>query len=314
MRFCDSLFLEQVYAAAMRRWSPILVFIAIPAALAWLLWEFSRIREPSYEGKSLTAWVQQYARCGPAPTRAGPAWVWSTDHAKWVEAAHALDVIGTNAIPFALHLAATHDSVGKRLLLKIPLPQTILDKLGCKDAYMHWTVAATECPQLADLIFMLVGRKATLPIEPVRRLLRGENPNTRITAAHILWYAVQWQVEEQAQPALPALAEALADPCSPVREAAYFSLRGISEGNAPPLKSSEHHQAYRAESARLLLPALVSLLQAPKADCVLVLKAIGDLGNSAHSATTNVWQFKHDSDPRVCLAARETITRIAGKN
>lgn len=291
----------------MRRRAPILVALGI-VAVPWLLWELTRIHEPQYQGKSLTAWIQQYNRFGPAATSR------PVDPAKWTEASHALDVIGTNAIPFAMHLASNHDSPLKRLLLKIPMPLRLLDKLGCKDAYMHWTVASTECPQLADRIYMLVGRKAEIPLPAVRRLLRGSNPNTRIVAAHMLWYHVQWQTEEKSQLALPSLAEALKDRSPPVRETAYVSLRGISKGNAPPLKSPEHHAAYRTESARLLLPVLVRLLQDPKGDRVLVLRAIGDLEHFGSSATSSVSLLKDDADLKVCLAARSALARIAINN
>ena len=122
-----------------------LVIIAILAAPG-VLWELSRIPEPNYRGKALTAWVQQYNRCGPnAAMMAVPGWTggagW-TNRAQWVEASHALDV-STNAIPFALQLAATHDSMLKRFLLKIPVPVRVLNKLACKDAYLRWTAALT---------------------------------------------------------------------------------------------------------------------------------------------------------------------------
>jgi hypothetical protein len=318
MPFCGSLFMTSGYDFRMRSW-PILAVIAILVALTWLLWELSRVREPEYQGKSLTAWVQQYDRLMPGARAMSVAGRVSAtgspaDREKWVEASRALEAIGTNALPFAFHLAANHDSVVKRLLIKIPLPLNVLDKLGCKEAYMHWTVASTECPQLGDRIFMLVGRKATFPLPPILRLLRGENPNSRIVAAHLLWYHVQWQVEELVQPALPALAEALADSCAPVRRAAYSSLKGISQGNAPPLKSAERQEAYRAESARLLLPVLIRLLHEPNADRLLVLKAIGDLERFGNSATTHVWSFKDDADPTVSQAAWYALTRIAAKD
>ena len=97
----------------------VVFFAVFTASLA--AWLFLRASEPTYNGKRLTAWAQQYG-----------ANSWSGQKELAVEAEFPVRQIGTNAIPFLLELMHARDSDLKKRLRK-HVPQKWHDSLHLMD-------------------------------------------------------------------------------------------------------------------------------------------------------------------------------------
>src|SRR5579862_6987208 len=112
----------------MRNWLRILVVVVILAAAVGILWLGWRLpREPVYQGKRLSIWLQGY----------------QTNRVQMTEAVRA---IGTNSIPTLLRLLREDDSSLKSMLLKLLAKQ--------KRFKMPYTPAA-ECNREGLTGFMI---------------------------------------------------------------------------------------------------------------------------------------------------------------
>jgi hypothetical protein len=93
-------------SARQRKLAGVIAFAFVISLLAWRLLHSP---EPSYNGKPLTAWAEQYR----------------TNHWRWAgsaaekDAEFAIQQIGTNGIPFLLELVRARDSVMKQRLRKV---------------------------------------------------------------------------------------------------------------------------------------------------------------------------------------------------
>src|SRR5262245_15912350 len=94
--------------------------ILCTALSALLVWRFLHSSEPVYNGKTLTAWAQQY---GSNNWRGGDTALAAR------EAEAAIREIGTNGIPFLLDLMRVSDSAVKKKL-RTALPRKWHARLG----------------------------------------------------------------------------------------------------------------------------------------------------------------------------------------
>lgn len=143
-----------------RRKILVLVVVASIALLAWLA---SRSREPEYEGKKLTEWLEQYGRPDAGSTLDS-------------EAGDAIREIGTKAIPLLLKFISVKDSPLKT--------QFVLwcDKL---EVFKIKIPAATEYHGMAVGGFHALGKKGRSAIPALMGLM--SDTNSALTAVGCLW-------------------------------------------------------------------------------------------------------------------------------
>jgi hypothetical protein len=91
-----------------RRLIIVLAGCALAAILTALLWHRDRVPEPQYQGKSFSEWLHLYNQSGIRPGLQGRP-----------EAVHALQQVGTNALPFLLHRIKHETPAWKVRLAKI---------------------------------------------------------------------------------------------------------------------------------------------------------------------------------------------------
>ncbi|MEW6302827.1 MAG: hypothetical protein AB1705_05105 [Verrucomicrobiota bacterium] len=93
--------------------------VAVCAVGLALLWR----SEPTYQGKRLSEWAQQFGTNN-----------WSANRAQAKEAEFAIQQIGTNAIPLLLELAGTRDSALKKRLRGV-VPRKWHDRFRLRDNF-----------------------------------------------------------------------------------------------------------------------------------------------------------------------------------
>jgi hypothetical protein len=193
----------------MRKRSRILL-IGIGGVICIMIWQVVRPKELLYRGKRVSDWVEIYCRDG-------------TNARLHFRAVCNLINLGTNSAPYILKMAATHDSVLKKNLLKVPVPDKLLDYVRLKGIYKRWANAAGDRPYMAAHAFLLLGRDKKLAVPGLIELLSNDNPASRVAAADMLHV-----IGNQAQEAVPALISInLRDPDTRVRTAAAQALIAI---------------------------------------------------------------------------------------
>jgi hypothetical protein len=121
----------------------IMYVLAAVLVLGWLAFHFSRPKEPSYQGRSLTQWLKEYDF--NSRIRAG-----IYTESKMKEPEQAVRAIGTNGIPTLLRLLTAKDPPGMWEL------QTFLHRIGIWVRLCN----TTEKVQFACNGFMILGRQA----------------------------------------------------------------------------------------------------------------------------------------------------------
>jgi len=162
--------------------------VALAAAAAWAAWFLLSQREPAYNGKSLSAWIDQRYRYLPN-ARDLP------DLAKAEEAQDAIRQIGTNALPSLLAMVRTRDSAIKKRLLAFNQRQNIL-RVPLKPASYYHSRATYGFGAL---------RSAARPAVPALiELLQDPDKEVRASAASCLAL-----LGPNAREAVPALMQTL---------------------------------------------------------------------------------------------------------
>src|SRR2546428_3295656 len=125
------------HPAGMGKKRGLLLAVLFVAPLCGLVWMLSRPAEPAYQGKPLSAWLEQYSeRYVEWPPGSGSLYTlsaWQKQHRgsyttvpdpnspERLEAATAIRQIGTNGLPLLLRLISTRDSpLTKQLLAHLP--------------------------------------------------------------------------------------------------------------------------------------------------------------------------------------------------
>ncbi len=190
----------------------IILTVSISAAILCVLIWSMHPKELVYEGKRVSEWVEIYCRNGSNATL------------HFTAVCNLID-LGTNSIPCIVDMASIHDSPIKKALVKIPVPQKLLEFMKLKGNYDRWVNAASERPVMAARAFLLVGRKNVLSVPALVPLLSVDNPVSRIAAANMLL-----EVGHGARDAVPLLLSLnMNDPDPKVRGAAGVALRGIQD-------------------------------------------------------------------------------------
>ena len=199
----------------MKHWRTMLI-VFLGAIVCLAVWQAMRPREPSFRGRKVSQWVEIYCL--------------QPDDAKLhLAAICSLIDLGTNAVPPILKMAGRRDLPLKKLLLKIPVPDKLLNALRLKEAYDKWANAATDWPYMASCAFVLLGRDNKTAVPGLIKLLSSDNPATRLAAVNMLMTA-----GINAHAALPILAGAsLHDSDKRVRDGAAQTIKAIQAGQQP---------------------------------------------------------------------------------
>jgi len=208
------------FCSFMRKRKHLVVGGICGATIFLIGWQAFYSRDLIYRGKSVSSWVEIYSRNG------------TNAHLHFRAVCNLID-LGTNAWPSILRVAATRDNALKKLLLKVPMPDKLLDKFKFKESYKRWADAAALRPPMAAGAFLLMGRDNRFAVPSLIELLSSDNPFTRAAAADMLR-----AVGPAAQKSLPALILlSIRDPDPAVRSAAERAVKAIkvSEATTHPL-------------------------------------------------------------------------------
>jgi hypothetical protein len=134
-------------------------------------WQVLRGREPVYEGKGLTVWLEEYlAADNPFP-------VTEEKTATMGRAGIAIRHMGTNAVPFLMEMARAKDSVPKRLIEIIARHQSLI----------RWQLRTDhEKRQMAVFGFYALGSIGNEAIPALVTLLHDQDSDVRLSAADCL--------------------------------------------------------------------------------------------------------------------------------
>jgi len=231
--------------------------------------------------------------------------------AEWMEAANAVDKLGTNVIPYALELAWTRDSALKRAILKSPWPRNVFNFFGWAKPYDRWVQASSVNPQIATEAFKFLGPRAKPAIPELLRLLRtSDNPNGRAAAARMLG-----RLGRDAQPALPELLQGFKDPNLSVREAVTEAVAGISSIEAPSMVGDDsamaEYRRYQEHSVDLMVPVVLKLLTDPGADADRLIGTLQYFSfEEGWAATPGLLQLMNHPNIAVRVRATNALKRI----
>src|SRR6266481_3095062 len=160
--------LKPAHTDAMRKQVQIALAVLLVGVGGVIAWQVRRLREPVYQGKRLSLWLQNYSPDGDSP-----------------EVDEALRTIGTNAIPTLLAMLQAKDST-----LKLELAA-----LG-----LHYTPAETRHMR-AEKGFTALGADASNAVPALIEIYKQNvSPSARRAAANALV-----EIGPGAKEAIPAL-------------------------------------------------------------------------------------------------------------
>ncbi|MDB6122230.1 MAG: repeat protein [Pedosphaera sp.] len=216
-----------------------LLLVVIATGLIWLVLHG---REPVYQGKSLTAWCDQYGSNH-----------WSANQTIGKEAETAIRNIGTNALPFLMKMMSAQESALKiKLLTHIPKSwRTRLHLPGVND-YKH---ELAERRRRGAHGLVALGAVAEPTVPALIAQLQDKEPDVRYVAVFALR-----SLGPIAKDALPALITCLNDPEFTVKDDAVLGL-----GTLEPKPEQ-------------VVPALIDFLQKNSKNVILCQDAMTSLG------------------------------------
>jgi HEAT repeat protein len=269
-----------------------LLFVALLGGVVWVL---SRPTEPAYQGKPLSAWLNEYnGRPG------------DTNQAALV----AIREMGTNAIPALLKIIESDDPPFQRMMSELNRKQSLVHFPVREKPYPRWAASAAlyamganarpAFPALTNLLFHANSLfKSAAPanalaglgssgLPPLLAALTNQNPFIRSSAAT----GLGWARSDQ-NIVVPALIARLSDRDWWVHCEAVWALGHL---HAEP---------------ELAVPALMK--DYPGNDPKLrseILRAIGRFETNASAAVPMLLQALSDSDPTVFNHAASALKQI----
>ena len=113
----------------MGKWIRSILAILLLVGLGLIAWRTSRSREPGYQGKRLSQWLDEYNRAGSAV------------EAKL--ASEAIRAMGTNSLPFLLaHIKHTNSPIQERIFGLFRKQSLIKVRIHDKDPYVFTSISA----------------------------------------------------------------------------------------------------------------------------------------------------------------------------
>jgi hypothetical protein len=252
----------------------ILIATLLIVLLGGLAWWLLRPGEPSYKGKTLSAWLEDY---GPSQ---GPEEKYGTGYRYSPQTEEALRNIGTNAIPTLLLMVRAKDS---------PLKSKVMEFLGRHDWIKIKLSPASDKNRAACDAFRVLGAQAKTAVP---ELVRDYETNKSANSAWIYTYA------------LGCIGPAATDAIPPL-------LRGLGVTNsARRLDIVVALGQIHGEPERVV-PELEKLLGDPRMLMrEFTVDALGFFGTNARSAVPDLTAMLNDRDLRIRNAATNALKQI----
>jgi HEAT repeat protein len=264
---------------ARRAWAVAAVVVAMVAIGFWRIHPL-RPREPVFQGKRLTEWLEQYTT--------NTLWAIRKPRPELVqEAQTAIRQIGTNALPICFDLMKSRESRLKvKLLGTVPVHWLMLLHAAQLSEYQD-NIASRQIAGVYG--FQALGEEAKPAVPALIRMMRDKDMDRRRSAMDALWF-----MGPVASEAVPELIRSLEDPDLGIRVSAAQALGDI--GQAPEqvvpalLEILEGYRTEAASKAFVAARAAESLgkFGAQAKEAVPVLRALlNDKNGLVRSAATN---------------------------
>lgn len=297
------------------------IFVILAGAVLGCFIFLTRDAEPSYQGKSLRQWMDQY--CWPDNPTAADLFPRKTffeqSAARQNEAAQAIRQIGTNAIPTLLQWEDQDSLVAWKVKLLAGLPK-VLQRWQA----LNWWLAAQDQYRVTRALsgFYILGVNATPAVPELTRRMQTRNSGSGVAAAAAL--------ANMGAAALPVLLSALTNSGTPNRvmvlrcaanatRAASNDISGIRilaqcvlDTNAAVGAMAAIELGSITNQPGLAVPALIAGLKQPRgqvrARCV---EALANYGAQARVAVPALMPYRNDPNRFVRMAASSTLQKLA---
>ena len=239
------------------RWSVVVVLLLVAVLAALLFWPAAGSREPIYEGRTLTSWLDHHV----ASTAADPPY----NSPGWKKANEALRAIGTNAIPTLLEMIRAKDP-----------PLTLLKLLRLAERY-RWTGikhrSAMWRNEEAEYAFEVLNTNAVSAVPGLIKIYEEDrSPSSQRCAALALG-----SIGRGAQAALPVLIKRFAHTN---REVRFYAVSAVMDIGGEPA---------------VVVPALTSALKDSSVNVRWnALSGLSRLGSRARPAVPEILKMLND--------------------
>ncbi|WP_160164432.1 HEAT repeat domain-containing protein [Pedosphaera parvula] len=244
-------------------------------------------REPTYQGKGITFWLDQYFEVdyGNIPTYGNFPTVPTKSPAKQFElkkqARLAIQAIGTNALPALLKMTAATDSALKLKMMGMVSRQHAVN-FGLKEDWYYHNLSRTG--------FQILGPAAGPAIPALTNLLYDAEPDVRDTALFNLG-----SIGPQADEAIQTVAKH----CVEDEEfSCLYNLETLVSVQKQP---------------RFFIPLLINKLRKPQTNITIykvAIIALGQYGPDASSAVPEITRFLTNQIPSLASAASNALKQI----
>ncbi|HLH52519.1 MAG TPA: HEAT repeat domain-containing protein [Verrucomicrobiae bacterium] len=254
----------------MHRGVKVAIWIWLAVLLSAVILWFAGRREPDYNGKPLTSWLQN------PPLFSEEADDETSDSGR---AAVAVRHIGTNAVPYLARLVRVKDSPFKTLVL------SALPSFHSAAAMLR---PAKETREMAAFGFYALGPMGKGAVPALTESLQDRDAGVVYHAARSLGF-----IGPDAEPAIPRLLALVHHPNRTIAWTAISSLAKI-----------------RKEPAVVVPTFITNLLSTNVILHDRTLVALGDFGEQAKAATPFILPFLNDADEMTRWDASNALTRI----
>ena len=199
--------------------------LLLTAVLAWIVWQTSGPREPVFEGRTLSSWLERHVPTSAAdPPYNSPG---------WRKADEALRRIGTNAIPTLLEMISARD--------RPPFVRKLME-FARRRGWTHWSYRyAMSRHEEAEYAFQVLGANAVSAVPELIRIYEANlSPSSQRCAALALGH-----IGHDAQAAIPVLIRDFTHSNANVR---FYAVSAVMHIGGKP---------------EVVLPALVGALKDP---------------------------------------------------
>jgi hypothetical protein len=254
------------------------VGLLLAGVLGLCIWRATAPREPVFEGRTLSSWLDHHVASSAArPPYGSPG---------WKQADKALRTIGSNAVPTLLRMIRAKDR-----------PPAVIKAMQFAERY-RWTGIhyryAYELNEEAEYAFEVLGTNAVSAVPGLIQIYEENvSPSSQRCAAQALG-----NIGREARPALPALIQRFTHTNTEVRFNAVSAVMSI--GGEPDI----------------VIPALTSALKDPSVDVRWnALSGLSRFGGRARSAVPEILPMLNDEgavgDSKIKGQVEITLWRIA---
>lgn len=290
-----------------------------------ITWQALHLREPVYQGKSLSLWLRDYGPDGDSP-----------------EADEALRSMGTNVIPILFENLRAKDSALKLWLASLGWHYTPAETrhLRAQKGFSALGAEASNAvPALIEIYqqnFASSAREAAanslVEIGPAAEtaipVLINSASSTNSDVRSFALYTVG-RMALESESVVPVLMKGLHDPDREVRASAAFGLEGLAfmGGDAKPAIAAlvealkDTHVSVRASAATALghihsepgavVPALIEMLHDQDVQLhAFAARALGEFGDNARPATAQLIELLSEANQDARKAATNALKQI----